>query len=110
VKKSDTERLVDSLARGLGFEPGSVKGQYSLNLKRDGRWVAELIARRTMAVLYLRNAPSAKLLRSLKLEASPAPQRADGRPAAATPKWTFRLAVTVENATPARSLLEAVLS
>jgi hypothetical protein len=104
--KTDTERLADTLIKGLPFEPGKVRDQCSFNLKRDGKTVAEVLARSTRLRLNLTEAPSAKQLKALKVEPEPV-KIVKGEPQTGG-RWALGLIVTEDNLVTARALLEAV--
>jgi len=104
-----TEALARQLVKGLkDATPGRTKAPLTWNIRRDGKVVAEVLARPSVCVIYVREVPPAKLLKQLKLEAAPAPARADTRPASASPKWAFRAVADEANADSIRALLEAV--
>ncbi len=106
AKKTETERLADALVKGLPVEAGKVRDQYSFNLKRDRKTVAEVLARKSRLRLNLTEAPAAKQLKALKIAAEPV--RVAKGESHTGGRWGFGLVVTEENFPAARKLLEEV--
>ena len=99
TRKTETERLADALVAGLPVERGKVHDQYSYNLRRDGRRVAEVLARKSRLRLNLVTALPAR-----------SPHRKLVTPTRSAGTFAAYAYVTEDNLAQVRALLEELAS
>jgi hypothetical protein len=103
MKNPSTLPAARKLVAGLGFKPVNREKEGAVSFLHSAAGV-EVLARPRLIRVYSRTVPTAKALKSLKLEAAPVREGKRSE----SPKWAFGLVVTDDNAEAARALLEAL--
>ena len=107
-KLTSTEQLASRIVKGLaGAQATKRDNPRTWLLKVGGKTVAELVARPSVLVLYLKTPPTGKALKTAGIEMAAAPT-VTKRKVAASPKWGARFQLRDEDEAAARSLLESL--
>ena len=98
--------IASQLVKGLNADrrKGDVE-LYNLRTKSGVKGRAEVIARKTFALLNIRDAPTAAVLKQAGLKLSPATAKPRKRPS----RWALQVKVTDENLEAARKVLAEVM-